>query len=200
VPAFAPPPDAPSHERASRAELAAYYRVTVRTIRRWGIGTPGHRGRTGPRVKPAKIDDPPSDPTSLEDDELAAADEVTTAEVRRTTARRRYNPAGRPRRPVDVDEVVRRYQAGASLKTVGRALGITADTVRTALIQAGVSRRPAVLSPRSDLDTDDVRRRYEAGESVYAIARTLRSTEHLVRKAIERAGMERPLRKLAEEG
>jgi hypothetical protein len=71
------------------------------------------------------------------------------------------------------------------------ALGITADAVRTALIQAGVPRRPAVLSPRSGPDTDDVRRRYAAGESVYAIARALGSTEHLVRKAIERAGMER---------
>jgi len=38
VPAFDPPPDAPSHEDASRAELAAYYGVTWRTIRRWGIG------------------------------------------------------------------------------------------------------------------------------------------------------------------
>src|SRR5215472_7874169 len=52
VPAFDPPPDAPSHEHASRAELAAYYRVTIRTIRRWGIGAPGHRGRTAPRVDP----------------------------------------------------------------------------------------------------------------------------------------------------
>jgi len=47
VPAFDPPP---SHEDPGRAELAAYYRVTVRTTRRWGIGAPGHRGRTGPRV------------------------------------------------------------------------------------------------------------------------------------------------------
>ena len=53
------------------------------------------------------------------------------------------------------------------------------------LSKLGRSRRP--------VDVDDVRRRYESGESVYAIARTLGSTEHLVRKVIERAGMERPL-------
>ena len=70
-------------------------------------------------------------------------------------------------------------------------MGITADAVRTALIQAGVSRRPAILSPRSDLNRDDVRRRYAAGESVYALARALGSTEYLVRKSIERAGTER---------
>jgi hypothetical protein len=73
-------------------------------------------------------------------------------------------------------------------------MGVSVDAVRTALIQAGVPRRPAVLAPRSDLDTDDVRRRYAAGESVYAIARGLGSTEHLVRKAIERAGIELPER------
>ena len=120
VPATDPPPDAPSHEDASRAELAAYDRVTVRTIRRWGIGAPGHRGRTGPRVDPAKIDDPPPDPAPLEDEEPAARDVVTIAEVSRTTVGRRYN-LGRARYRPDVDEVVRRYQAGGSLKTVGRA-------------------------------------------------------------------------------
>jgi hypothetical protein len=79
----------------------------------------------------------------------------------------------------------------APLKTVGRDMGISPDAVRMALIQAGVPRRPAVLAPRSDLDTDEVRRRHEAGESVYAIARTLGSTEYLVRKALERVGMDR---------
>jgi hypothetical protein len=146
VPTFDPPSDAPSHEHASRAELAAYYRVTVRTIRRWGIGAPGHRGRTGlpidtAKIDTAKIDNPPPDPSSLDADELVARNEVTVAEVRRTTTGR-LSKLGRSRRPVDVD---------------------------------------------------DVRRRYESGESVYAIARTLGSTEHLVRKVIERAGMERPL-------
>jgi DNA invertase Pin-like site-specific DNA recombinase len=133
------------------------------------------------------------DPSTLDDgrlDELAARHGVTIAEVPRTTTGRRYN-LGRPRRPADLDEVVRRYQAGASLKTIGRELGVSPDAVRTALIHAEVPRRPAVLAPRSGPDTDEVRRRYAAGESVYAIARTLGSTEHLVRKAIERAGMER---------
>jgi hypothetical protein len=164
--------------------------VTVRTIRRWGIGAPGQRRRTGPRVDAAKIDDPQPDPTSLEDDEPADHFGLSLAEVPRTTMSRGPK-LGRPRRRPDVDEVVRRYQAGASLKTIGRAMGITADAVRTALIQAGVSRRPAILSPRSDLNRDDVRRRYAAGESVYALARALGSTEYLVRKSIERAGTER---------
>jgi hypothetical protein len=136
---------------------------------------------------------PAPDLSTLEDgrlDELAARHGLTVAEVRRMTMSRRRKRRRR-RRPPDVDEVVRRYQAGGSLKTVGRAMGITADAVRTALIQAGVPRRPAVLSPRSGCDPDDIRRRYEAGQSVYAIARTLGSTEHLVRKALERARLER---------
>ena len=54
----------------------------------------------------------------------------------------------------------------------------------------GADRRALVRNP-SDLDADDVGRRYAAGESVYAIARALGSTEHLVRRAIERARMER---------
>jgi hypothetical protein len=102
----------------------------------------------------------------------------------------------KPRRPPhhpDVDEVVRRYRAGASLKTVGRELGSPATPSAWRSSRPGFPADPPSLLHGPVPDTDDVRRRYESGESVYAIARNLGSTEHLVRKAIERPGMERRL-------
>jgi hypothetical protein len=52
---------------------------------------------------------------------------------------------GRPStkaRALDVKALVKRYRAGESIATLGAAFGVSPETVRTRLIEAGVTLRP----------------------------------------------------------
>ena len=49
---------------------------------------------------------------------------------------------GQGRLDLPVAEIIRRYRAGQSTQAIGRALGVSADTIHRRLVEAGVARRP----------------------------------------------------------
>ena len=54
-------------------------------------------------------------------------------------------PKGRPSHPaqmLDVNELLRLYEAGASIGTLGERFGVSSATVRARLLEAGVKLRP----------------------------------------------------------
>ena len=56
--------------------------------------------------------------------------------------RRTGKAPGQGRLDLPVAEIIRRYQAGQSTQAIGRALGVSADTIHRRLVEAGVARRP----------------------------------------------------------
>jgi hypothetical protein len=103
----------------------------------------------------------------------------------------------RQRRRLDVEEIRRRYETGESLAAVGAAMGVSYTAVRSAMIKAGIPRRPGprpageVRGPLHRLDVDEIRRRSEAGEGVAAIARAIGASPGGVRRAMDREGIDR---------
>jgi hypothetical protein len=142
--------------------------------------------------------DPPSDPSAPEDgrlDELAAHHGVTIGEVRRMMGPPEIE---RPNATVvDTDEVVRPSHVGPlnttaeepavlgndRLEELAASLGVTVDDVR----------RMVELAPprtyRGRLDVDEIRRRYEAGESLAEIGAAMGASDTTVRNAMVRAGI-----------
>ena len=58
--------------------------------------------------------------------------------------RRTGKALGQGRLDLPVAEIIRRYRAGQSTQAIGRALGVSADTIHRRLVEAGVARRPPV--------------------------------------------------------
>jgi hypothetical protein len=56
--------------------------------------------------------------------------------------RRTGKAPGQGRLDLPVAEIIRRYWAGQSTHAIGRALGVSADTIHRRLVEAGVARRP----------------------------------------------------------
>jgi DNA-binding Lrp family transcriptional regulator len=56
--------------------------------------------------------------------------------------RRTGKAPGQGRLDLPVAEIIRRYRAGQSTQAIGRALGVSADTIHRRLVVAGVARRP----------------------------------------------------------
>jgi hypothetical protein len=148
---------------------------------------------------------PPADrlpaPSTLGDgrlDELAARHGVTIAEVRRMVGPQRIE-----RRVaatvVDTEEAVDPSQAG-TLETAAEepaALddGRLAELAASLGVTVGDVRRMVELAPRRDgryrgrLDVDEVRRRYEAGESLAGIGAAMGASDTTVRHAMARVGI-----------
>jgi hypothetical protein len=214
VPAADPPPSLSTIEDGRLDELAARYGMTIREVRR--VMGHQHFARPRPEVDPhaavapahepdACMPPPPrepvtEDPAALDDgrlDELAASLGVTIGDVRRMvelTRRRTYRTY---RGRLDVDEVRRRYEAGESLAGIGEVLGVSGTTVRHAMIRAGIPRRPGPRpagerrGPLRHLDVDEIRRRWEAGETVVEIAQAIGASRGGVRLALDRVGIDR---------
>jgi hypothetical protein len=203
-------PDLSTIDDGRLDELAARHGVTVADVRR-SMG-PQQTGRSGNAAEgsatPIAAEDPVDPraqaravaseaPSDLEDgrlEDLAASLGLAIGDVRRMIE------GGRPRRQwrhLDVEEIRRRYEAGASLAAVGAAMGVSYTAVRSAMIKAGIPRRPGprpageVRGPLHRLDVDEIRRYWETGEGVVAIARAIGASQGGVRRAMDREGMER---------
>jgi hypothetical protein len=146
--------------------------------------------------------DLPADPSTLEDgrlDELAARHGVTIAEVRRMVGPQQTERRGAA--AVDTDEVVHPSQASAPpmaaaeepssldagrLKELAASLGVTLGDVARMIDGAGPRRDERY---RGRLDVDEVRRRYQAGESLAEIGAAMGASDTTVRHAMVRTGI-----------
>jgi hypothetical protein len=102
---------------------------------------------------------------------------------------------------LDVDEIRRRYESGESLARIGEVMGVSGTSVGHAMIRAGIPRRPGPRpagerrGPLRHLDVDEIRRRWEAGETVVEIARAIGASRGRVRLAMDRVGIDRRSRR-----
>lgn len=81
------------------------------------------------------------------------------------------------------------YQAGASLRQVAKTLDCPYTTLHSRLTAAGIHRRPrSTTAPIPADQHPELRRRYEAGETIHEIAATLGCTGSKVAHALRRAG------------
>jgi hypothetical protein len=192
-------------------ELAARHGMTIREVRRaidpQIVARPRVDVDPHPPVVPGDGPDPclppqpravgTEDPAALDEgplEELAASLGVTVGDVRRMVElapRRTYR--GR----LDVDEIRRRYEAGESLAAIGAVMGASDTTVRQAMIRAGIPTRPGPRAagerrgPLRRLDVAEIRRRWDAGETIGDIARAIGASESGVYRAIRRHGIGR---------
>jgi hypothetical protein len=96
--------------------------------------------------------------------------------------------------PIDIEDLVRRYQAGATLTELGRAHGITRQRVALRLRRSGVAMRSDTARPVQLNDGAWLRRRYvDDGVPFAVIAAELGCVPETVRKALVRHGIARRL-------
>jgi len=92
----------------------------------------------------------------------------------------------------DVRAAAEKYSTGCTLKAIGQELGVHGDTVRRALVDAGVVIRPAArpVKPRrlSAEQIEDCRRRRESGETLQALVDEVGVSRETLRRALLRAG------------
>ncbi len=100
----------------------------------------------------------------------------------------------RPRRFCDEEEVeiIRRYQAGASVEALSRALSCSATAVRGVLTRRGIPIRAAVRTSRfTAQQEEEIVRQYDAGESIYRLARCWGVAADTVRNVLRRRAVPR---------
>jgi transposase-like protein len=93
----------------------------------------------------------------------------------------------------DVDELRRRYEAGATLVELGRHYGVSNVTILYRMRKAGIPRRPAGASQK-DLpkpQADELRRLYGAGATLAELARHYGVSESTVFRRMQRADIPR---------
>jgi hypothetical protein len=211
--------DDPTLEDGRLDELAARHGVTVAEVRRMmGPQRIERHGRqnAGPRFADPRaqgvVDVPTpsilaqSEPVATEDspavddaqlEALGASLGVTIGDVRRMIEVAGPRRDGAYRGQLDVNEIRRRYEAGECLATIGAAMFASYTALRHAMVRTGIPTRlgpgPAGSrrGPLRSIDADEVRRRWEAGESVPAIARAIAASDEGVRLVMDREGMER---------
>jgi hypothetical protein len=113
-------------------------------------------------------------------------------------------PRGRPpRQDLDHDEIVRRYRAGEGLRSIGQDLKANVGTLIRILESRGVPRRPAVnpggprKSCQKSFDWSEAAKRYQNGERVEDIAKSLDVHVRSVYYALDQLGVLRKRKKLA---
>ena len=84
---------------------------------------------------------------------------------------------------LDNQEIIRRYKAGESGKTIGKALGVSGRTILNRLRQLGIPRRYKVK-----LDTAAIVQRYKAGEKIEDIAKSLNVSESTILNRLKEGG------------
>lgn len=73
--------------------------------------------------------------------------------------------------PAERDDVIRRYEAGASCRRIATAIRRSYGSVHATVATAGIMRTPGgVRTPVSDAEVADWVRRYQAGEPSTAIS------------------------------
>ena len=85
---------------------------------------------------------------------------------------------------LDNQEIIKRYEAGESGETIGKALGVSGRTILDRLRQLGIPRRYKI-----QLDTPSIVKRYKAGEKVEAIAGSLNVSENTILNRLNEAGV-----------
>lgn len=92
--------------------------------------------------------------------------------------------------PVPSEVLRRRYEAGESLYDLAADLGVAVGTVKLRLLEAGTRLRRVGGPMRSSevvlpISVAELRRRFEAGESVASLALALRVPRNTVRGCLE---------------
>ncbi|MFC8270133.1 hypothetical protein ACFUIZ_31125 [Streptomyces cinereoruber] len=84
------------------------------------------------------------------------------------------------------EEIVARYVEGATMAELGRLYGVHPTTIRRRIPDDLIRPRSRTPQPRSRrvLVEEEVRRRYAAGESAYALAREFSVSTHTIRTRI----------------
>lgn len=98
--------------------------------------------------------------------------------------RPRVNPLARD---LDAEQLRHEYEAGDFLKTVAERHGVSVQTVRQLLDTVGTQLRPSSRADRSpkDLDAEQLRREYEAGDSLRTIAQRHGASVRTVRQLLD---------------
>jgi hypothetical protein len=99
-----------------------------------------------------------------------------------------------PPRPGVTDEqrdvILRRYQEGASYKSITRELGIGNRKLQAVLLESGPGPRPRSKARFSKQEAQEVVARFLAGESMAALARSYGTSRYPVVQAIKKAGLQ----------
>lgn len=88
----------------------------------------------------------------------------------------------------DADDLIRRYQAGESIKELAREKGVSSKVIVRIVREADAFQDRSVFRLR--LDTDDIARRYLAGESEKAIADSLGVARGPIRRRLLASGIQ----------
>jgi hypothetical protein len=213
VPAVHPPHDRSTLEDGRLDELAARDGLTIAEVRRMMGPQQIERPTAAGVVDTDEVVGPPQagpletvdgDPAALDDgrlEELAASLGVTLGDVARMIQVAGPRRDDRYRGRLDVEEVRRRYEAGESLAAIGAAMGASDTTVRHAMVRVGIPTRPGPRpagerrGPLQRLDVAEIRRRYQAGETIKGIARAIGASESGVGRAMDRIGIARRSRR-----
>jgi hypothetical protein len=103
---------------------------------------------------------------------------------------------------IDIDDLIARYEAGASPNELGREFGVSSRTIQRILRAAGVPLRdkraagelrrgkPNPRRLRSDIDRDAVVRQYEAGASLTELALSWNCSPRTVAYILKARGVE----------
>jgi hypothetical protein len=207
-----PPPGPEPLEDGRLDELAARHGLTIAEVRRMlgpqQIERPSASAVLDGVVDPSQAGALPvaaaEEPAAFDNDrleELAASLGVTMGDIVRMIEVAGPRRDGRYRGRLDVDEIRRRYEAGESVAGIGAAMGASDTSVRHAMVRAGIPTRPGprpAREPRGPLhrlDVEEVCRRWEAGETIAAIAEAIGASISGVRRSMDRNGIDRRSRR-----
>lgn len=95
--------------------------------------------------------------------------------------------AGRKRRDLDSEALTDAYLAGEGPEAIGRRYGVSGQTVRNRLTEAGVPLRPH--GEPKDLPMDQVADEYQQGASLLALGRRYGAHWTTIRRRLERHGV-----------
>ncbi|NDL58629.1 hypothetical protein [Phytoactinopolyspora mesophila] len=94
---------------------------------------------------------------------------------------------GRILRHLDTDEIVRRYQEGESVDDIAESCQVSCTPIRDRLISAGVQMRgPGELVAQLPVET--IIAQYEAGASIYALARQYATGWNTIKNVLDEQG------------
>ncbi|MBT2225996.1 helix-turn-helix domain-containing protein [Nonomuraea sp. NEAU-A123] len=90
------------------------------------------------------------------------------------------------------EELIKRYKAGESMADLGRSLNLNLTTIKRRLKKAEIELRSRGASKRLNLGVSDeeLAKRYEAGESVSAISRSLGFGWGVIKRRLDDMGIE----------
>lgn len=94
---------------------------------------------------------------------------------------------GRARKDLDVGHIVQAYEGGEAPASIAARLGVTGQTIRNRLYEAGVEMRPG--GPPVDLPMARVAAEYERGDSLPVLGRRYGIHGETIRRRLLRHGV-----------